>query len=268
MRHQNIYLVLFILFNFLSIYAQRTLKGKIIDEDIGVFPGVRVFENDTTLIGETDLNGNFEVLVSNNINELTFTCIGCERITISLYENCDYIEFILLGEAVYHYKSSKKIDRLRKKRFDKLPNLYRQAYNNGIFKSEKPCFEQEFVLIKQELDEISRQDKIIKKEIENQFKDLAIGDTIRIPYATRFGYDGSERTTLFAWSSYTDETQFDCIIEGIIIDKNKRNRGYNLIFEIIQTNQCNHKVILFDETEMRIGQILKHNIKHTKILIK
>lgn len=253
MIQQKAFLILFLTFNFFSIYGQRTIKGKVIDTDIFALPGVRIFENDTTLIGETDFNGDFEVLTSKDTNKLTFYWIGYDTTTITLSENCNYIEFILMATTLYHSISNKKIDSLRKKSFDKLPDLYLQAYNNGIFKTEKHCFKQEFVPIKSKLDEIHRQNKIIKKDIQNLFKELKIGDTVKVPSSD--------------WSPYTDETDFGCLITGAIIDKNKKKNGYNLILKVTD-NFCKKQKTTYKGDPTIIGGSIKLNMKYSKILPK
>jgi len=49
-----------------------------------------------------------------------------------------------------------KVDRLRKKQFDKLPALHEAAFEKGVFKSEKPCYVEKFISFKKQLKEIHK----------------------------------------------------------------------------------------------------------------
>jgi predicted peroxiredoxin len=44
----------------------------------------------------------------------------------------------------YDFISPKKAGRLRLKRFKKLPELHRNAYNQGVFLTRIACYEQKF----------------------------------------------------------------------------------------------------------------------------
>ena len=59
------------------------------------------------------------------------------------------------------------------------------------------------------------------------FKRLALGNTIRIPYRGDWRYDGTDRTTLHSFSNIFDSDIFDCVIKGIITEKNSRKGEYN-----------------------------------------
>jgi hypothetical protein len=47
--------------------------------------------------------------------------------------------------STYDFMTLKKVDRLRMKRFNKLPELHKEAFEKGIFKTENACYTQEFI---------------------------------------------------------------------------------------------------------------------------
>ena len=58
--------------------------------------------------------------------------------------------------------TSRKIDRLRKKDYDKLPKIQSLAVEKGIFKNSKICYKRQLEKIKPRLDEIKRREKLQK----------------------------------------------------------------------------------------------------------
>lgn len=251
----------------LTAIGQRTIKGRIIDEYIEPLPVTGVYDHDTIQLGKTDLDGYFEINVPKGTNKLIFGGIGYEWAIISIPENCDYAEVILLQDALYHYKSHRKIDRLRKRRFAKIPTIHQEAFNKGIFKDEKPCFTQEFVPFKSRLDGIREQTRAKRKQNKKNFDKLSIGDTIRIPLSGGYKYDGTDRTTLFVYSYLTDGDDFDCVIEGVIKDKNKSRKGYKLVYEVTDTDKCKYDSMVYEGKDVVAGQTLEHNMKYFKVLI-
>lgn len=147
-------IVLFFLFNIVQVCAQRTIRGKVIDENQDILIGAKVYNNDTIEIGKVDLDGSFEVKVPEESNRLIFGSVGYEYSTISVLNKCHYLEVILLYDGIYHYKSHRKIDRLRKRRFNELSKIHLDSFKKGIFKEKIPCGKREFVPIKKVLDEI------------------------------------------------------------------------------------------------------------------
>ena len=222
-----------------------------IDESLGILPDTKIFDKDTTLIGTTDFDGYFEVNISENTSELIFAWLLHEWAYISVPEDCDYLEVILLEGNSYDFMSSTKVDRLRRKQFERLSELHKKAFKSGFFKSEKPCFNQTFKPIKSELDEIGRQMKLTKKQIKAEFKELAVGDTVKVPSSS--------------WSAYTDGTDFGCLITGTIIEKNKKKGGYNLILKVTD-NLCENNKATYNGNLVKVGDSITHNMKYLKIL--
>jgi|SRR5690554_805615 len=128
-----------------NLFCQtRTISGRILSEDLEELPVVGIHQIDTTLIGKTDINGHFSIEIPSDTDSLILTFIGFEWTTIKLQANCDTLEVVMMYDVIYDFISARKIDRLRKKRFEKLPVIHQQAYEKGLFKTESPCYTQVF----------------------------------------------------------------------------------------------------------------------------
>jgi hypothetical protein len=128
------------------VYSQNnTLKGRVITDQGETMPGVSILINDTVEVGKTDLNGFFQIDVSNSAKKLLFVDIGLDPTPIVLFENCDEVEVVMMLTGTFDFISLKKADRLRMKRFKELPEIHKVAFTQGIFKTEKACYTQEFV---------------------------------------------------------------------------------------------------------------------------
>jgi hypothetical protein len=146
--------------------------------------------------------------------------IGFEWTDIKLKKDCDTIEVIMLYSGTYDFMTSKKIDKIRKKRFDELPNLHSDALKEGLFATNSICYEREFKPDKPILDSISKVLKKERKANKNDFKDLSIGDVVKIP----FGLDSSEKSisTHYSPCENCTEDDYDYIIEAEILNKYRR----------------------------------------------
>ena len=237
------------------------VSGKIIDEDLEELPGINIYDLDTTLLTTTDLEGTFKL--ENSPTKLLLGGIGYEWLTITVTNNCLNPEIIMLFDVLYHYKSHRKIDRLRKKRFDNRVNNHEKAYEQGIFKNEAPCIDYKFIPDKPVLDEIRSWMKQKKGVIKEELKQLAEGDTIYVPYGTTWRYDGTDRTALHQYSSYTDETEFNCIIAGTLINKDRRG---NITFRVIDTTECDYEAITLNDQPVNTGDVLECNMKYFRVV--
>ena len=142
----KIFTTLLMLASFLCVKAQEsTLKGRIISEDLEVIPEVKISNLKNELLGITDIEGRFEIIIPNEVSKLNISYIGMEPTIVELSTNCDYLEVVMMIESNYDYKSLKKVDRHRMKRFKKLPELHKEAFDEGIFKTEKACYTQKFI---------------------------------------------------------------------------------------------------------------------------
>jgi hypothetical protein len=159
----KIKILLFFIFAFSvsEIHGQkRFVYGKIISEDLETLSGIRIQNADTLILATTDNDGKFKIEIPIGTNQLIISGLGWEWTTIDLATDCNNLELILMNSVIYDYISAKKVGRLRKKRFDKLPEIYRMAFEKGIFLQKSACFNQQFVPT------LYRTVKI-KKEVQN-----------------------------------------------------------------------------------------------------
>lgn len=142
----RILITLLMLICILHLQAQNlTLKGRIISEDLEVLPEVKITNTKDELLGVTDREGKFEISISNEVLMLNIIFVGMESTIIKLSGNCTYLEVVVMFDAYYDFMTLKKVDRLRMKRFEKLPELHKEAFEKGIFKTDKACYTQEFI---------------------------------------------------------------------------------------------------------------------------
>jgi hypothetical protein len=126
-----------------NLFCQtRTISGRIISEDLEELPVVSIHQIDTALIGKTDINGRFSIEIPSDTDSLILTFIGFEWTTIQLQADCDTLEVIMMYDVIYDFMSARKIERLRKKRFEKIPIIHQKAFDKGLFKTKTPCFNQ------------------------------------------------------------------------------------------------------------------------------
>ncbi len=123
-------LLIFIVVCFSSIclYAQsKTIKGRVIDEDLEIVPYASIVINDTVVVGRTALNGSFQIEIPVAVKEILLRDVGLENTAIVLSDTCDEAEIVMMFLGSYDFMTLKKVDRLRMKRFKKLPALHKEA---------------------------------------------------------------------------------------------------------------------------------------------
>ena len=89
--------------------------------------------NDTVEVGRTDLNGFFQIDIPVSVKKILFRAVGIDPATIELVDKCDEVEVVMMLSGTYDFITLKKVDRLRMKRFKKLPELHKEAFEKGIF---------------------------------------------------------------------------------------------------------------------------------------
>ena len=263
-------LILIILFIDLGLNAQtRTITGRVISEDLELLPMVYIQNSDTLLLGKTDMDGQFIIRIPQETGRLLFGYVGMEWTEIKLSKDCDTVEVVMMYGVNYDFMTLRKVDRLRKKRFDNLPSLHSDAVRNGLFENTNICYERVFKThnpTKPVLDSLSKVYKTKRKQINVTFKGLDLSDTIRIPYSGSWREDGTDRTTLHSYSNGVDGEDFDCIIRGVITDKNKRKGGYNLVCRVIDCKDCHYDNIVLNGKVLRVGEMIEFNMKYFKLL--
>jgi hypothetical protein len=262
---------LFVLLSFpvsFSLAQSRTISGKVLDEALKIIPDVKIQDKHGVTRGTTDTAGKFEIQILDGSFEIIFSALGLEMASIKVPSDCNKVEVILMTDGTYDYRSNSKVDRMRRKRFNTLSRLHADAAANGLFTNKSPCYSREFTPNKPRLDEIRSDLKLKRRQLQKSFENLQIGDTIRIPFSARYRDDGTDRTILFQWSYVTDKEAFDCVIEGIILDKNTAKGGYNIVYKVSSREFCKYDSLVFERKEMAIGKEFVHNMKYFKVLTK
>ncbi|WP_121808156.1 carboxypeptidase-like regulatory domain-containing protein [Mucilaginibacter kameinonensis] len=137
---------IFLSFSTSSLYSQnKTIKGRLIDDDLETLPYVSILINDTVKVGKTDLNGFFHIDIPISVEKIIFSTVGIEPTTIKLADKCNEVEVVMMLSSTYDFITLKRIDKLRMKRFKKLSELHKRAFEKGIFKTDKSCYIQEFM---------------------------------------------------------------------------------------------------------------------------
>lgn len=116
-----------------------------ISDDLATVPFALIMINDTVEVGKTDLDVFFQIDMPVSVNNVLFRYIGMEPAQIVLVDNCNEVEIIMMLSGTYDFMTLKKVDRLRMKRFKKLPELHKEAFAKGIFKTDRACYTQTFI---------------------------------------------------------------------------------------------------------------------------
>jgi len=128
-----------------SLYSQtKTIKGRVISDDLETLPGVSIMINDTVEVGRTDLNGFFQINIPISEKKILLWSVGLDPTTIELVDKCDKIEVVMMLSSTYDFITLKRADRKREKRFKKLPEIHKQAFENKIFETENACYIRKF----------------------------------------------------------------------------------------------------------------------------
>ena len=225
--------------------------------------GITIFDKDTTEVGKTDFDGYFEIELQKDYEKLIFAGVGYEWTKINLPIDCENLEIILLYDGTYHYKSHRKIDRIRKKRYDKINEFHLQAFNKELFKTEKPCFNREFEPYKTQLDRIRLELKEFRKVNKNNFNELNIGDVIKIPFGIDTSENKNEVSTYYSPCKNCTEEDYDFVIEGKVIKKYKSK----LTLEIIITKMKDYDFLKYRGTIIKNNSRLKYEMKYYEVII-
>ena len=129
-----------------SLYSQnKPINGRVISNQFDILPGVSIMINDTVEVGRTDLNGFFQIEMPVSVQKILFRDIGLDPTIIELVDKCDEVEVVMMLSGTDDFITLKKVDRLRKKRFKKLPDFHKNAFEKGLFRTDKACYIQEFM---------------------------------------------------------------------------------------------------------------------------
>lgn len=118
---------------------------------------VGVYLNDWDKVGETDSNGKFEIAVPIGVDSIIFFGVGYEPLLVRLAPECRRIEAIMIPAGTYDFMSPAKVDRQRRRYFDKISKLYPVAVRKGLFASDSPCYQTIFHRDAPKMKEMHRQ---------------------------------------------------------------------------------------------------------------
>ncbi len=140
-------LIVFIVYSvsICNLYSQnKTIKGRVISEDFETLPQVLIIINDSIEVGRTDINGFFQIDMPISDNKILFDFVGMESTNVELVDKCDKVEVVMMYIYSYDFMTLKRAEKRRKKRFKKLPEIHKQAFDKCIFETEYPCYKREF----------------------------------------------------------------------------------------------------------------------------
>ena len=141
------FLIIFIVISVstFSLYSQsKTIKGRVISDYFDILRGVPIMINDTVEVGRTNINGFFQIDIPISVKKLKFMYVGVDQATIELVDTCDRTEVVMMLGGTDDFISLKRAERKRKRRYKKLPEIHKQAFEKGIFETEYPCYNREF----------------------------------------------------------------------------------------------------------------------------
>ena len=147
---KHVFSFLMVLSSIQMIYSQnRVIQGKVIDEfDLEPIIGAPILVNDSIEIGVTGLDGCFQFETPLPVKKLTIRYVGMEEADLILSEYCNHIELIMIFNPHQCFLSLRKINKIRRKIYKKLPRLHKEAYEKGIFQSPEVCYIQDFTELK------------------------------------------------------------------------------------------------------------------------
>ncbi|MCC9168939.1 carboxypeptidase-like regulatory domain-containing protein [Pontibacter harenae] len=93
---RTLFTVLLLVSSISCVFGQKTVKGRIVGENLDELPSVRIYSNDTVLLGETAIDGYFEISIPQKTTNLSFSFIGYETAIASISDTCNYLEVVLL----------------------------------------------------------------------------------------------------------------------------------------------------------------------------
>ena len=257
------FLLIFTIFILIpNLFGQiRNIQGRVLSEDLEPLPGVEIRNNADSTLGKTEMDGRFKINISQEVDSLFFRYVGMEWTDIALEEDCNSIEILIMNSARYHYKSSNKIDRLRKRRYDDLIKEHSNAVAKGLFKSRILCYKRSFEPWKPELDSIKKRLNSVNKENLNQFKTLQEGDTVKIPLG--FDSPGKIVNTYYSICRECTEEDYEYVIKGIIMGKHRRH----LTLDIKVISMLPYNSIEYEGSNLTINSRFKYKMKYFNVVI-
>ena len=136
-------IAVFYLFLFLRLEAQaqgRTIKGLVLSEDLTPISHISIYLKDSLEIGVTNSDGRYEFAIPARIDSISFLGVGYERLLVRLDSGCTVVNIIMILAGTYDFMSPERMDRQRRKYFDRVNKLYPIAVERGLFETEPFCY--------------------------------------------------------------------------------------------------------------------------------
>jgi len=141
MRPNPIFIILILFLNLSSFSQTKILTGIVIIDDLSTVPFALIQVPGSDFKTETDINGKFKIEVPIKTDSLIISQLNFERKYIILNDSCNNLEVTLMYYGTYHFANQVHFKRYRKKRLEKMYNIHKNAFKNGLFLNEKPCYE-------------------------------------------------------------------------------------------------------------------------------
>ena len=110
-----------------------------------------------------------------------------------------------------------------------------------------------------------------RKNLKKKFKELEIGDVIKVPLTGETGwkYDGTDRTTLHNYLYTVENTRdFDCFVVGTVISTNKKRKNYFVSIKLTNIDSCEYKNPIYNKKEVSVGKLMEINMAIDKVIIE
>ena len=133
-------IILSAFFVYMETYAQsRTVNGLLLDPDLFPTSHIHIYIRDSVEVGRTDAKGSFEITIPVVADSIIFRGVGFEPLLVRLDPGCRRVEAIMVLAGSYDFMSPAKVDRQRRRYFNKLSKLYPVAVRKGLFAAGPPC---------------------------------------------------------------------------------------------------------------------------------
>lgn len=76
--------------------------------------------------------------------KILFRYVGLDPATVELVEKCNRIEVVMMLSGARESITLRRAERNRKKRYEKLPEIHKRAFEKGLFETEHACYNREF----------------------------------------------------------------------------------------------------------------------------
>jgi len=260
------FIIVLLCFGYRLNAQTKVVCGRVIGEfDLEPLIGIVIKNNDHVTLGQTGMDGRFKISVPQNTERLSFGYLGFEPLSIKLADGCDTLEVVMMMSGSYDFTSFRKIDKIRLKLFNALADAHLQAYRKGLFTKPAACYSTAFVPIKPALDSIQKESDKKTRQVKLIFEKLKIGDTVNIPLSIPYGRKSADTVNLSYYSRSVNGNNFDCIIKGIIMSKNRHKRGFYVVFKVIDWD-LRKQTIVFENRVIKVGEVFTCNMGYFKVL--